>query len=73
MLTPYNKVSLRAGDSPLSGDWILTKVTHRITPSLYTQDIEARSDSQADTAAPPDPAGGPGGLSLGFSASLSLV
>lgn len=73
VLTPYNKVSLRAGDSPLSGDWILTKVTHRITPSLYIQDIEARSDSQADTAAPPDPAGGPGGLSLGFSASLSLV
>lgn len=73
VLTPYNKVSIRAGDSPLSGDWLLTKVTHRITPSLYTQEIEARSDSHADTATPPDPAGGAGGLSLGFSASFSLV
>jgi hypothetical protein len=72
VLTPYNKISIRAGDSPLSGDWVLTKVTHRITPSIYTQDIEARSDSHADTAAPADPSGGPGGLSLDFSASLSL-
>ena len=72
MLTPYNKVSIRAGDSPLSGDWLLTKVTHRITPSLYSQELEAKSDSQADTAAPADPGGGPGGLSLEFSASLSL-
>lgn len=72
VLTPYQKVTLRAGDSPLSGDWLLTKVIHRITPAAYTQEIEARSDSQTDTAAPADPAGGAGGLSLDFSASLSL-
>lgn len=73
VLTPYNKVAIRAGDSPLSGDWLLTKVRHRITPSLHTQEIEARSDSRSDPAAPADPAGGPGGLSLEFSASLALV
>lgn len=69
VLTPYNKVSVRAGDSPLSGDWLLTKVTHRLTPSVYTQELEAKSDSQADPAAP---ATGPGGLSPESAASLSL-
>jgi hypothetical protein len=70
VLGPYRKVALKAGDTPLSGDWLLTRVTHRITPSLYTQELEAKSDSRSDPAAPS--LGGAAGLSPELSASLSL-
>ena len=43
VLTPYNKVRVDAGATPYSGDYLITKVVHRITPSLYSQEIEAKS------------------------------
>jgi hypothetical protein len=68
-LAPYRKVSVRAGDTPLSGDFLLTKVVHRITPSVYTQEFEAKGDSRSDPQAPP---AGAQGLSVNLSASLSI-
>ncbi len=48
-LAPYQKVSLRASNLPrVSGDYLLTKVTHRLSPSLYSQDFQATSDSRSD-------------------------
>lgn len=71
VLTPYQKVSVRAGDLPFSGDCLLTKVTHHITPSLYTQELEAKIDSASDGGAAAG-AGGALGLSVDFSASISI-
>lgn len=45
VLAPYQKVRVDAGATPYSGDYLLTKIVHRITPSLYTQQIEAKTDS----------------------------
>ena len=42
VLTPYSKVRVDAGATPYSGDYLITKVVHRITPSLYTQEFEAQ-------------------------------
>jgi hypothetical protein len=44
VLSPYRKVRLDAGAMPYSGDYLITKVTHRITPSLYSQQLEAKTD-----------------------------
>ena len=51
VLSPYNTVTLRAGDLPYSGDWLLHKVTHSISPSVYTQEIEAKRNALSDTGA----------------------
>ncbi len=45
VLIPYQKVRVDAGATPYSGDYLLTKVVHRITPSLYSQQLEAKTDS----------------------------
>jgi hypothetical protein len=44
VLSPYRKVRVDAGATPYSGDYLITKVVHRITPSLYLQQLEAKSD-----------------------------
>ena len=44
VLSPYNKVRVDAGATPYSGDYLITKVVHRITPSLYSQ--RARSEDR---------------------------
>jgi hypothetical protein len=45
VLMPYIKVRVDAGATPYSGDYLITKVIHRITPSVYTQQLEAKADS----------------------------
>jgi hypothetical protein len=51
-LSPYQKVTLKAGDLPrVSGDYLLTRVTHRLGPSAYTQEFEGTTDSQSAPAA----------------------
>ncbi len=72
VLTPYIKVPLHAGDTPYSGTWLIRKVTHRITTSVYVQEFEAALDSRSNTSNPAPPSGGPG-LSLSFSTSLSIL
>ena len=70
VLTPYEKVSLRAADLPLSGDYLLTKVTHRLTASAYRQEFEAKADSRSDPDRPST--AGATGLSVDFSQSISV-
>jgi phage protein D len=48
ILAPYRTVTLRAGDTAYSGDWLIRKVTHRITPSVYTQEIEAQRNAVSE-------------------------
>ena len=73
ILAPYERIAVRAGSTGLSGDWLLTKVTHTITPDLYTQEFEAKADSREEPeAAAAGALAGAGGLSVEFSASLSI-
>jgi hypothetical protein len=48
VLTPYRKVRVDAGATPYSGDYLITKVVHRITPSLYSQRFEAKTDGMTE-------------------------
>jgi hypothetical protein len=52
-LAPYRTVTLRAGDTPYSGNWLIHKVSHRITPSIYTQELEAKRNALSTTDANP--------------------
>ncbi|WP_209425148.1 hypothetical protein [Pararhodobacter sp. SW119] len=62
VLSPYEVVTVRAGTLPQSGDWLLHKVTHRITPSIYAQEIEAKRNARSDPAAGPLDLGAASGL-----------
>lgn len=72
VLAPYLKVRVDAGRTPYSGDYLITKVMHHITPSVYSQQIEAKSNSvtAVDAAAVAEALGG--GLKLSVSASLGV-
>lgn len=72
VLSPYNKVRVDAGATPHSGDFLITKVVHRITPSVYSQRIEAKSDSVTAVSTAPVAEVLGGGLSLSFSASVGI-
>jgi hypothetical protein len=50
VLTPYKKVRVDVGATPYSGDYLITKVVHRITPSLYSQELEAKTDSVSEVS-----------------------
>jgi hypothetical protein len=50
ILAPYKTIALKAGDTPYSGDWLIRKVTHRITTSAYTQELEASRNALSDPA-----------------------
>jgi hypothetical protein len=60
VLSPYRKVRLDAGATPYSGDYLITKVVHRITPSIYSQQLEAKTDgvTAVDATAVAESAGG---------------
>ncbi len=58
VLRPYQLVTLRAGTSALSGSYLLTKVTHRLTPSLYTQEFTAKRNAVEQPGQQPDLLGG---------------
>ena len=72
VLTPYQKVAVEAGATPYSGEYLITKVVHRITLSIYSQEFEAKSDSRTDVPASPVAEAAGGGLSVSFSASVSI-
>jgi hypothetical protein len=65
VLTPYNKVRVDAGATPYSGDYLISKVVHRITPSLYSQELEAKTDSATEVSGAPV-AEAPGGAGAGI-------
>ena len=72
VLSPYVKVKVECGSTPYSGNYLLTKVVHRITPSLYSQTFEARSDGSTEVADAPVAEAPGGGLSVSFSASVGV-
>jgi len=43
-------VRVDAGATPSSGEYLITKVVHRITPSLYSQQLEAKADSVTEVS-----------------------
>ena len=69
VLSPYNKVRVDAGATPYSGDYLITKVVHRITPSIYSQQIEAKADSVSEVSSTQVAESLGGGLSISVSAS----
>lgn len=58
VLQPYQLVAIRAGTTALSGTYLLTKATHRITPSVYTQEFNAKRNGVEQPGQPPDLLGG---------------
>ena len=58
VLRPYQLVAIRAGTTALSGTYLLTKATHRITPSVYTQEFNAKRNGVEQTGPAPDLLGG---------------
>ena len=72
VLTPYVKVRVECGSTPYSGNYLITKVVHRITPSLYSQSLEARSDGSTEVPDAPVAEAPGGGLSISFSASVGV-
>ncbi len=71
-LVPHRRVRIECGDTPYSGDWLIAKVTHRITPSVYTQSFEAWGDASTEVAAAPVAEATGGGLSVSFSAGVGV-
>ena len=71
-LVPYVRVHIECGSTPYSGDWLISKVVHRITPSVYTQSFEALGDAATEVSDSPVAEAAGGGLSVSFSASVGV-
>ncbi|KEF42622.1 MAG: hypothetical protein ER33_04995 [Cyanobium sp. CACIAM 14] len=67
VLTPYRKVPVVAGATPFSGDYLITKVVHRLSPSVYTQQLEAKSNSLSEVSTAQRAEARGGGLRLSVS------
>lgn len=72
VLMPYQRVRVECGTSPYSGSYLITKVVHRITPSLYSQQFEAKGDGSTELSSAPVAEVAGGGLSVSFSASVGV-
>jgi hypothetical protein len=72
VLTPYQKVRIDAGATPYSGDYLITRVVHRVTPSVYTQELEAKTDSVSEVSGAAVAEALGGGLQLSVSASVGI-
>ncbi len=47
VLAPYRLVTVRAGETPLSGDYLIMQVTHELTRSIYNQSFTARRNARS--------------------------
>jgi len=65
-------VAVDAGATPYSGDYLITRVVHRITPSIYSQDLEAQTDSVTEVSAAQVAEALGGGVSMSVSASVGI-
>jgi len=72
VLSPYLKVRVDAGATPYSGDFLITQVVHRITPSIYTQQLEAKADSLTEVSGAQVAEALGGGLNVSVSASVGI-
>jgi hypothetical protein len=68
LLSPYQKVRVDAGATPYSGEYLITKVVHRITASVHTQELEAKADSATEVSGAAVAEALGGGLKLAVSA-----
>jgi hypothetical protein len=68
LLSPYQKVRVDAGATPYSGEYLITKVVHRITASVHTQELEAKADSATEVSGAAVAESLGGGLKLAVSA-----
>jgi hypothetical protein len=62
----------RCGRHAYSGDYLISKVVHHITPSLYTQELEAKTDSATEISGAAVAEALGGGLQLSVSASAGI-
>lgn len=69
VLTPYRKVPVIAGATPFSGDYLINRVVHRLSPSVYTQQVDARTNSLTEVSGAEVAEGLGGGLKLSVSIS----
>jgi hypothetical protein len=53
VLTPYRLVPVKLSDTKLSGDYLLTRVTHTLNRSVYKQEFRARRNASSAAAAAP--------------------
>ena len=72
VLVPYQKVRVDAGATPYSGDYLITKVVHRITASVYSQELEAKTNSVTEVSGAAVAEALGGGLQLSVSASVGI-
>lgn len=47
VLQPYNVVSVKAGNSPISGDYLIYKTVHTITRSQYSQSFSLKRNARS--------------------------
>ena len=73
VLSPYNKVRVDTGATPYGGDYLITKVVHHITPSVYSQHIEAKADSVSEVSAAQVAESLSGGLSMSVSVNVGII
>ena len=50
VLSPYRLVPVKLSDSKLSGNYLLTRVTHTLNRSVYKQEFRARRNAASDAA-----------------------
>jgi hypothetical protein len=72
VLQPYLKVRVDAGATPYSGEYLITRVVHHITPSVYSQQIEAKADSLTEVSGARVAEALGGGLKLSVAASVGV-
>jgi hypothetical protein len=57
VLTPYRVVAVRGVDTPLNGDYLVSRVGHRLTRSEYSQSFELQRNAVSSTASSAGPLG----------------
>ncbi|MEM9446421.1 MAG: hypothetical protein AAGA18_13840 [Verrucomicrobiota bacterium] len=50
VLQPYQMVTVKAGETKVSTNYVITRVTHTITPSIYTQSFSLVSNAISDVS-----------------------
>ena len=47
VLQPYHIITVRAGNTPVSGDYLISKITHTITRSAYSQSFSLKRNARS--------------------------
>ncbi len=61
VLQPYQIITLRAGNTPISGDYLITKLTHKLTREGYSQSFHLTRNARSTRFGSASP-GGSGGI-----------